>query len=461
MNNRLNTTRHQRARVAHHSRSCDSYSYFNLLTSDALFEEVESLLPEHRERQYPPTETLSLFLSQVMSADGSCQNVVNQTAVGRVIGGLPQVSTHTGGYCRARKRLPLTMVKTLTQQLGTIIDEPSPAQWRWNGRRVCLIDGTTVTMPDTEDNRAQFPKHRGQKVGLGFPICRVVGVTSLSTGALLNAAIGQFNGKGSSEQTLLRQLVDTFKQGDIVMGDAFFPTWFFISDMQSRGIDIVMEQLGARKKATDFRKGERLGPRDHLISLSKPKCKPDWMSQQDYDAAPECLTIREFKAGGKTMVTTMMCPKAAPKSKLKTLYKSRWDVELDLRSIKETLGMKILSCKSAAMAEKEIWVYLLAYNLIRLMMTQSALLADANPRQLSFKHSLQIWLCVSLKVDLCTPEQRLSLLALIAQQRVAQRPGRIEPRAVKRRPKPYPLLMLPREQARKSVSKYGHPKKLK
>jgi len=461
MNNTLTSTRHQRSRVTHYSHTCDSYSYFNLLTSDALFDQVDSLLPEHRERQYPPTETLSLFLSQVMSSDRSCQNIVNQTAVDRVIGGLPQVSTHTGGYCRARKRLPMTMIKNLTQQLGALIDEPSPTDWRWNGRRVCLIDGTTVTMPDTEDNQTHFPKHRGQKAGLGFPICRIVGVTSLSTGALLNAAIGRFNGKGSSEQTLLRQLVSTFKQGDIVMGDAFFPTWFFILDMQSKGIDILMEQLGARKKMTDFRKGERLGSRDHLISLSKPKYKPDWMSQQDYDAAPECLTIREFKAGGKTMVTTMTCPKAAPKSKLKTLYKSRWDVELDLRSIKETLGMNILSCKSAAMAEKEIWVYLLAYNLIRLMMAQSALLADTSPRQLSFKHCLQIWLCASLKVDLCTPEQLLSLLTLIAQQRVAKRPGRIEPRAVKRRPKPYPLLMLPRAEARENVRKYGHPKKLK
>lgn len=461
MNNTLTTTRHQRSRVAHYSHTCDSYSYFNLLTSDALFDRVDSLLPEHRERQYPPTETLSLFLSQVMSSDRSCQNIVNQTAVDRVIGGLPQVSTHTGGYCRARKRLPVTMIKNLTQQLGTLIDEPSPTEWRWNGRRVCLIDGTTVTMPDTEDNQTHFPKHRGQKAGLGFPICRIVGVTSLSTGALLNAAIGRFNGKGSSEQTLLRQLVSTFKQGDIVMGDAFFPTWFFILDMQSKGIDILMEQLGARKKMTDFRKGERLGPRDHLISLSKPKYKPDWMSQQDYDAAPKSLTIREFKAGGKTLVTTMTCPKAAPKSKLRTLYKSRWDVELDLRSIKETLGMNILSCKSAAMAEKEIWVYLLAYNLIRLMMAQSALLADTSPRQLSFKHCLQIWLCASLKVDLCTPEQLLSLLTLIAQQRVAKRPGRIEPRAVKRRPKPYPLLMLPRAEARENVRKYGHPKKLK
>ncbi|PCH64232.1 MAG: IS4 family transposase [Gammaproteobacteria bacterium] len=461
MNNTPTTTRHQRSRVAHYAQTCDSYRYFNLLTSDGLFEEVESLLPQHRERQYPPTETLSLFLAQAMSSDRSCQHIVNQTAVERVIGGLPQVSTHTGGYCRARKRLPIKMVRSLTQRLGSQIDEPAPLNWRWNGRRVCLIDGTTVTMPDTADNQAQFPKHRGQKAGLGLPICRLVGITSLSTGALLDAAIGRFNGKGSSEQTLLRQIVGTFKQGDIVMGDAFFATWFFILDMQSKGIDIVMEQLGARRTSTDFRKGKRLGKRDHIVSFGKPKGKPDWMDQEDYDAAPETLSIREFRAGGKTMVTTMTCPKEAPKSELKALYKSRWNVELDLRSIKDTLGMNILSCKSAQMVEKEIWVYLLAYNLIRLMMAQSALLVDVNPRQLSFKHCLQIGLITSQKLDLCTPEQLVSLLMLIAQQRVANRPGRIEPRAVKRRPKPYPLLMLPRDEARENVRKYGHPKKLK
>ena len=185
------------------------------------------------------------------------------------------------------------------------------------------------------------------------------------------------------------------------------------------------------------------------------------MNQSDFDAAPESITVRELKAGGKTMVTTMLCPKVAPKAELKALYKSRWNVELDLRNIKDTLGMNILSCKSPDMVEKEIWVYLLAYNLIRWMMVQSALLADVNPRHLSFKHSLQLWLIASARMPDCTPEQWLLLLMFIAEQQVANRPGRIEPRAVKRRPKPYPLLMVPRAQARQKVLQYGHPKKLK
>jgi hypothetical protein len=402
-----------------------------------------------------------MFLTQAMSADRSCQNVVNQAAADRVIGGLPKVSTRTGGYCRARQRLPKQMVEHLTKHVAGLVEGESSRDWLWRERRVCLVDGTTVTMPDTPENQARFPQQRAQKTGLGFPISRIVGITSLSTGVLLNAAIGRFNGKGSDEQSLLRTLLDTFERGDIILGDAFFATWFFILEMQARGVDLLMEQQGARRRVTDFRKGKRLGARDHLIALPKPKQKPGWMSQSEFDAAPESITVRELRAGGKTMVTTLLCSKTTPKSELKKLYKSRWNIEVDLRNIKDTLGMNILSCKSPEMVEKEIWIYLLAYNLIRWMMLQSALLADVNPRHLSFKHSMQLWLIAAPRMADCTREQRRLLLALIAEQQVANRPGRIEPRAVKRRPKAFPLLTVPRDQARQKVLQYGHPKKLK
>ena len=455
------SVQHQRRRLAHYAQSCDSFSYFNLLTSDALLEEVEAHLPDHRERRYPPTETLSMFLAQAMSSDRSCQNIVNQAAVDRVVGGLPKVSTRTGGYCRARKRLPTPMVRTLTRKLGRSTDASSSTKDRWNGRRVYLVDGTSVTMADTPENQASFPQQGGQKPGLGFPICRVVGITSLATGALLDAAIGRFNGKGGDEQTLLRQLTHTLKSGDVVIGDAFFPTWFFILEMQAKGVDIVMEQQGARKRVTDFRKGTKLGTRDHLITLPKPKIKPDWLTQREYDKAPESLIVREFKAGCKIMVTTMSCPQSAPKSELKKLYKLRWNVELDLRDIKQTLGMNILSCKSPEMVIKEIWVYLLAYNLIRLLMLQSALLADIPVRSLSFKHSLQIWLAITQKAMIYSEEQLNALLTIIAEQQVGKRPGRVEPRSIKRRPKAYPLLMVPRNRARQSILEHGHAAKLK
>ena len=226
-------------------------------------------------------------------------------------------------------------------------------------------------------------------------------------------------------------------------------------------MDVLMEQMGARKRVTDFRRGKRLGQRDHLIVIEKPKRRPYWMSEEAYRTAPASLTVREFKAGGKVMVTTLICPKATPKDELSALYRQRWSVELDIRHIKETMGMNILSCKTPEMALKEIWVYLLAYNLIRLLMVQSADISDTMPRSLSFKHCLQLWLLWSQQADTFSEACLYTLYVLMAQQRVGNRPGRIEPRAVKRRPKAYPLLTVPRQQAREKVQKHGHPKKLK
>jgi len=442
-------------------RNSDCLGIFNLLTSDLVFDELESRLPQHRERCFPPTETLAMFISQSLNADRSCQQIVNQAAVQRLLSGLPVCSTHTGGYCRARERLPLDLVSGLARHIGQQMDKQVPNEWRWQGRRVRLVDGTTVTMPDTLPNQAAYPKHGGQKPGLGFPICRIVGITCLSSGALLNAAVGRFNGKGGDEQTLLRSIQDTLEPGDMLLGDAFFPTYFFLAAMQALGVDILMEQMGIRKRVTDFRRGKRLGTRDHLITLHKPKSRPDWMTDADFQAAPDTLTVREFKAGGKIMITTLTCPGDASKAELKTLYKQRWSVELDIRHIKETMGMDVLSCKTPQMVLKEVWVHFLAYNLMRLLMVQAALVAETTPRSISFKHCLQLWLAFSQQLDTSNDEQMSVLLILIAQQQVGNRPGRIEPRAVKRRPKPYPLLTVPRRQARETVRKFGHPKKLK
>lgn len=333
-----------------------------------------------------------MFLAQALNEDRSCQKAVNDAAIQRIVDGLPAVSTATGGYCKARQRLPLTMVSELVCQTGDLIDSQIPEQWRWQGRRVHLIDGTTVTMPDTDENQAAYPQQSCQKPGHGFPICRLVGVICLSSGAILNASIGRFKGKGSDEQSLLRNIIDTFKPGDLVLGDAFYGTYFLLASLRERGVEAVFEQLGARKRITNFRKGKQLGSKDHLIELTKPKIKPDWMSQERYDSEPETLAIRELCIKGKVLITTLLSPKDASKAELKSLYKSRWQIEVDFRNIKTTMGMETLSCKTPEMSEKEIWIYFLAYNLIRLLMAQSALLADIVPRQLSFKHTLQLWL---------------------------------------------------------------------
>lgn len=422
--------RQQQKRINTHKSSANCFSFFNLLTSDSLFDKLEALLPEHRERLYPPTETLSMFLAQTMNADRSCQNIVNQSSVNRIAGGLTSGSTSTGAYCRARKRLPVSLITEMTHEVGHLIDEHTPPEWLWKNRRVCLVDGTSMTMPDTEENQKEFPQLSAQKTGLGFPICRLVGITCLASGALLNAAMGRFNGKGNDEQSLLRSIQNDFKPGDIVMGDAFFATYFFIAEMQARGVDILMEQHGSRQKVVDFDLGKSMGEKDHLIVIHKPKTCPSWMSQQRYDTSPSSLTVREVKVSGKVLVTTMNCPNYAHKNELKKLYRQRWNIELDIRDIKTTMGMNILGCKTPDMVIKEIWVYLLAYNLIRLLMAQSALLADIRPRSISFKHCLQLWQSSLQILNLLNEPDLLALFSLISQQRVGKRPGRIEPRAL-------------------------------
>ena len=451
----------QQSRIRRRADQSDAFAFFNLLTSPELLDPVESLLPEHRERLFPPTETLSMFLSQALSADRSCQRAVNEAAVKRLIGGLPRLSTHTGAYCRARMRLPPSMPATLVRHTGRMMSDLLPASWCWRGHPVRLVDGTTVAMPDTPENQAVYPQPRSQEPGLGFPLARLVGLICLGSGAVLDSALGGYRGKGNDEQTLLRTLLDTLKPGDVLLGDAYYASYFLLCALKERGVEAVFEQQGSRRRSTDFRRGQRLGARDHRIELHKPKLKPDWMTPTQYAQAPDTLTVRELRTGGKILVTTLLCPRETPKGALKALYRERWHVELDLRHIKTTLGMETLSCKTPAMAQKEIWVYLLAYNLIRLMMAQAATLAECLPRELSFKHTLQVWIAWDHHAGTDREGMLYGLFVLISEQRVGNRPGRIEPRAVKRRPKPFALLTKPRALAREEIRKHGHPGKVK
>lgn len=458
----MNTSRKlaslQQSQFQKYSQSSTPHTFFNLLTSPELLSTVEDLLPAHRERSFPPTETLSMFLAQAMGTDNSCQNVVNEAALTRAISGLPPCSSNTGSYCKARQRLPLSMVSGLVRQTGMQMTAQVPGHWRWQGRPIRLIDGTTVELPDTEENRRAYPQTRE---GSGCPLSRIVGITCLASGALLNAAIGPFAGKGSGEQALLRTLLDTFSTGDIVLGDAYFGTYFLLAELIARNVDAVFEQYGARKRTLDFRRGQKLGRRDHLLCYKKPK-KPAWISQESYDATPDTLTVRELEVGHKVLVTTLLSPDVASRHALHELYQQRWHVELDLRNIKSTLGMGVLSCKTPQMIEKEVWIYLLAHNLIRIMMAEAASLSDILPRQLSFKHSLQLWRIWRQHSNGHDDREGLRvLLRLTIENTVGHRPGRVEPRMVKRWRKSFPLLTKPRSELREALKIHGHPRKPK
>lgn len=441
-------------------RSIDAYAFFDLLTDASMLDQVEAHLPAHRERLLPPTEVLAMFLAQTMSADRSCQYAVNSFVARRIAGGLSACSTSTGAFCRARQRLPEAMVMALLKFAGQRLVGAAPRMANWRGRRVRLVDGTTISMPDTPANQKAFPQTRRQKPGLGFPLCRLLAMFCLSSGAVIDAATCATQGKGTDEQSLLRTLLDHLQSGDVLLGDALFATYFLLAELKERGVDAVFEQHGGRRRNTDFRRGRRLGQRDHLIELRKPEQRPPWMTPAQYQQAPDTLTVREVLAGGKVLVTTLLCPRQTPKSEIKALYQQRWHAELDLRCLKTTLRMETLSCCTPAMAMKELRVHLLAYNLVRGLMLRAALHIGVSPRQLSFKHALQLWLSWRAAHRHADRAEDV-LLMLVAQQRVGNRPDRIEPRAVKRRPKPYPRLMLPRPAAREIVRLHGHERRLK
>lgn len=459
MHNNRRSSRPQRHRISQQSRAIHAYDFFNRLTDDDLLEVVDQQLPVHRERLFPPTTTLSMFMAQTLNPDASCQATIDRHAVERVANDLRPCSTATGAYCKARQRLPAAMVQALLRYTGTLLTSQALDAWRWHGRAVKLVDGTTVTMPDTAENQACYPQSRTQKPGLGFPISRVVALMCLGTGAVLDTAMGPHAGKQSSEHALFHTLLSSVVDGDVLLADRYYCSYVMIALLQARGADVVFQQHQRRR--TDFRTGQRLGLLDHAVIWNKPKVKPEWLSQEGFEVIPETLRVRETHVGNKVLVSTLLSSTQASAQELKKLYAQRWNVELNLRHIKTTLGLEKMTCKTPAMNEKQWWVGLLAYNLIRLLMLRSAKLVDVLPQQLSFKHSLQLWLAWSQRGVPPDETQIQCLLVLMAQKRVGQRPGRIEPRVVKRRPKPFPLLTQPRSIAREKVRRFGHPKRLK
>jgi hypothetical protein len=371
----------------------------------------------------------------------------------------PTCSSNTGAYSRARQRLPEELLADLTRHTGTQLLAETPSEWRWHGRHVKIVDGSTASMPDTEANQKVYPQMTCQKPGIGFPIVRFIVVFSLAVGTVLDAAFCPYKGKETSELALFRRLHDSLNEGDIVLGDRHFCSFFEIAELQRRGIDVVMRLHQKRK--TDFRRGVQLGRYDHLVVWKKPQ-RPEWMDEETYHQYPEQLVMREtrvhiknrkFRSRVITIATTLCDHEEYRKTELAKLYRRRWQAELHLRSLKTVMQMDVLRCKTPEMIRKELWAHFLAYNLIRQVMAQAADEFGVEPWTISFKATLQTLNAFALPLLTCAktklPEVIEELLLAIARHSVGKRPGRVEPRALKRRQKPYDLLTKPREEARK------------
>jgi hypothetical protein len=429
--------------------------YFAALLEEQLIREVfDSASLLWQGWIYTPCVTVWVFLSQCLSSDHSCRDAVAGLAAWRVAQKRPACSADTGAYCTARDALPETVCRELARRTGETLEATAPADWLWRGRRVRVVDGSSVTMPDTPANQAAYPQSKSQAPGCGFPIARILVVFSLTTGAVLEAAIGKCQGKRTGENSLFRKLHQALKPGDLVLADRCFSGWFDLALLAARGVDLLVRKHQCR--ATDFRRGQRLEHDDHLVRWPKPP-RPNWMSKRQYAALPDELTLRElrvsvqqrgFRSKTIVVVTTLLDANEFAAQDVADLYRRRWHAELELRSLKVVLQMDHLRCKKPHRVRNEFYMHLVAYNLIRRVMALGAIQRGSPPWNISFKGTLQTLnqflplLASGMPLDAGCQ----TLVHCVATHRVGNRPDRYEPRRVKRRPKQYKLLQRPRKE---------------
>jgi hypothetical protein len=405
---------------------------------------------------YRPWITLWMFLSQMLSADHSCREAVARLLAFRTGENLPACSTKTGAYCIARQRLPPALVEDLVRQTGEELHRGAPVSWRPHGRVVKVIDGTTVAMPDTPANTAEFGKATNQHRASSFPLARLVTLFCLASGAVIAANVAPYCGKKTGELSLFRRLWNVFVAGDLLLGDHLYCVFTDVARLLARSIDIVTT-CGARQQA-GFQKQSRLGEGDWLVAWHKPRSRPEDWTAAEFAALPATLTLRwvrvpvsipGFRTKCLEILTTLVDAQLWTRDDLAQLYRTRWQAELNLRSLKTTMHLEMLRCQSPPLVRKELWVGLLAYNLLRGVMGVAAVRAGTQVCYLSFQATRQLFRSFSELLTLASETLTgvvRRLLTAIAQHPVGDRPDRTEPRKKKRRPTPFPFLKDTRQQ---------------
>ena len=431
-------------------------SYFGQFIPNHLFGQVEAGAFSRR-RLFSKENTFWAFFSQILDADGGCREVIRKVQALAVTKGLPQPSSSTSAYCQARRKLNEPELDAILTVTANHLQQQTQDD-RWHGHRVVVVDGTGLSMPDTEKNQAEWPQQSSQVAGCGFPQARLCACFCLHSGALLSYRIGS---RKRQELPLLREQWETFKPGDILLGDKGFCSYYDVWQLQERRVESVFT-LARRTPVDTASCVAVLGEDDLLIEWPKPKWnKRLSYTKEAWEAMPDCLTLRQIKVtvnepGFRTqsyyLITTLTNHKDYPTSDLADLYYQRWDVELFFRDIKTTMGMDILRCHTPNMVKKEILMHWIVYNSLRLLMVQASKVARVRPRKISFKASLQAlrqWEPHLNSAGLTHQEQRNLMAQLrhaIAGAMLSERPGRREPRCVKRRPKPFALLVKPRNE---------------
>ena len=413
--------------------------------------------PHSRQRQWPLRLVFWTFCWQIAQAGTSCREAIRQAQALCLAQGQPVPPDETSPYCQARAALPLERLEDIHR---SVVGEAERALgWGdlWQGRRVLVVDGSTVTAPDTLANQEVFPQQSVQAPGCGFPILRMVALMNLATGMIVQWSVGAWR---SSELALLQNLWDVFKAGDVLVGDRLFCTWGLLAQCLRRHVQAVFRVRG--KVRGDFRRGQRLSKNERLVTWSKPKQRPRTIGRREWRQLPDQLTLRlvrcvldvpGFRTRRIVLATTSLDADPFPPAALRTLYRRRWTMELTLRNIKGALQMDHLSCLNPSNLEREIRFHFLIHNLVRRLMLEAARQYHVQLERISFAGSLAgARRFAEAMLQARSKKQRAllwaELLRAIACDLVPDRPGRREPRAVKRRPKPYPRLMRHRRRFR-------------
>jgi Transposase DDE domain len=444
----------------------DGIPFAQHLPEERIHQAVRNAGGSFRERLFTPAITLWTFLSQVFDPDHSCRQAVARFLAFRVAKGLAPCSPETGAYCKARQRFPEKALAELVRGTGRQLMANADRRWLWKGRSVKIVDGSSVSMPDTRANQKAYPKPSHLAEGVGFPLMRFLVVFSLAVGTVLDAAMGRFHGKQTGEVSLFRSLDDALEPGDVVLADRLFANFWDVARLHVRRIDIVMRMHAGRSQI--YFRGRGHSTANRRIWWRKTK-RPSWMTQEQYDVLPQWLRLRAlrvdvpqrgFRTERLVLVTTLTNAQAYPAADVAELYRRRWQAELNLRSLKTTLQMDILRGKSPEVVRKEVWAHFLVYNVVRGLMAQAATGVDVRPDEVSFKGALQtfnaFWPHLLAAPTSAEAEERWrAMIEAIGHHRVGDRPDRYEPRAVRRQGKMYPRLRMSRREARRFMRDGG------
>lgn len=426
---------------------------------------VEGLAANQREREFPDPVTFWAFLGQVLSEDGSCGQAVAEVQHWRQQSGQRPPSADTSSYCKARRRLPQELLDGVHRHLVATLDRQMPSQWLWHGRVAKAVDGSSVQLPDTPENQRAYPQPPTQREGCGFPVMQFGAILNLCTGAWEHLVLSSMD---FGDHTLLDAAFDHLTPGDVLVADRAFGSYEMMARLGQQDIAMVARHHHGRK--LDWRRGKKVGPDQRIVVWEKPRQQPSGsrLGAEQWESLPEQIDVRLIRVRGRGregeartlyLATTLVDTELYPAGDIADLYCQRWEIELRLRDLKTTMGMELLRTKTPEMARKEMAMFIIAYNALRVLMLQASVREGVSLWRISFKGTMQVVAAWDRGFEGLRhqPVSRRKLygqlLEQIAKREVPHRPGRQEPRAKKRRPKPFPLLMEPRRAYKERLRK--------